>query len=132
MAMTILTERNMFSRFVLTIESGDATSDTLINRLCHLLKREAVLNTLDHLRYWGLNTLDTLLHRRDKIADIPLPSWSPLVCLVGKTFLGARHDEVQRCQNANTSRTHAKDLRGLGSRKSGDADGHVDVVVEES
>lgn len=105
-----LDRRNMFLRFVLAIESGDAASDTLINGLCHPLEGKAILNALDHLGHWGLDSLDTLLHRRDEVADVPLPSGSPLVGLVGKAFLSARHDEVQRCQNANTGRTHAEDL----------------------
>jgi hypothetical protein len=102
--------RGMSLRFVLAIESGDTASDTLINGLCHPLKREAILNTLDHLGYWRLDALNTLLHGRDEVADISLPSWSPLVGLIGKTLLGARHDEVQRCQNANTSCAHEEDL----------------------
>lgn len=73
----------MFLWFVLAIESGDATSDTLINGLCHPLKGETVLNTLDHLGYRRLDALNTLLHGRDEVAEIPLPSWSPLVGLVG-------------------------------------------------
>ena len=100
----------MFLGFVLAIESSNTASDALVNGLGHLLQRKTILDTLDHLGYGRFDALDALLHRRDEVANIPLPSWSPLVGLVGETFLGSWHDKVQRCQDANTGRTHAEDL----------------------
>lgn len=79
---------------VLAVESSDAASDALIDRLCHLLKGKTILDTLNHLCHRGLDTLHALLHGRDEIADVALPSWGPLVCLIGKTLLSARHDKI--------------------------------------
>lgn len=67
----------------LAVEPGNTASDALVNRLGHLLQRQTILHSLNHLGHRRLDALDTSLDGRDEVADVALPSRSPLVGLVG-------------------------------------------------
>ena len=87
-------KRNYLSLRLRATKPGDAVSDALVNRLGHLLQRQLVLDSLYHPCNGRLKLLDALLHGRDKVADVSLPSRCPLGGLAGKSLLSTGHHHV--------------------------------------
>lgn len=111
----------------------DSLLDASVGLLCHLVKGQSMLDSLDGPRHGRGHPLDASLDGRLEEGDVALPARSPLECLTGETLLGTGEHEVEWGKGANTSSTEAEDFTpgggGNAERHDGDVRSFVGNVV---